>query len=362
MATVSKRRDRWVLDFYDNLGKRCWKTLPRGTTKAKEHLREIEEQLAKGNYIPQKKIPTFSEVARDWVDSMKPDLRASTWSVYEGHTRNHFEEFNLLKINQITTANIEKYITGSQEAGMNISTLRKVLVTLGQIFAYAVRHGYLSYNPFADAKRPKAKKGESKKNIRILSPEEIQAFLDALPSKKYHTMFKLAIMTGVRQGELIGLKWSDIDWDNRQIHIRRTFNNQDWYDPKTPTSERKIDLGPSMITNLKEWRLACPPNDLDLVFPNEALKPINNKNMLRRHFQPALKKAGIEKIRFHDLRHTYASLMIEQGQNIKYIQTQLGHSTPTVTLNVYAHLLNDTNQDAACRLENMVFGKVVAKR
>lgn len=175
-------------------------------------------------------------------------------------------------------------------------------------------------------------------------------------------MFKLAIMSGARQGELIGLKWSDVDWTNRQIHIQRTFNNQAWYDPKTPTSDRKIDLGPSMIADLKEWKLACPSNDLDLVFPNEALMPINHNNMVKRYFEPALKDAGIERIRFHDLRHTYASLLIDQGENIKYIQSQLGHSTPSVTLNIYAHLINNVNQDAACRLENMVFENMVAKR
>jgi integrase len=84
---------------------------------------------------------------------------------------------------------------------------------------------------------------------------------------------------------------------------------------------------------------------------------MNNKNMLRRYFRPLLKAAGCPAVRFHDLRHTYASLLIEQGENIKYIQTQLGHSSPTVTLNVYAHLLKPTNQEAACRLENVVFGE-----
>jgi integrase len=106
---------------------------------------------------------------------------------------------------------------------------------------------------------------------------------------------------------------------------------------------------------LKKWKIACPPNKLDLVFPNEAGQPLNHCNVVNRYFAPALKDAKIDKIRFHDLRHTYASLLIEQGENIKYIQSQLGHSNPMVTLNVYAHLLNDVNQEAACRLENTIF-------
>ena len=114
-------------------------------------------------------------------------------------------------------------------------------------------------------------------------------------------------------------------------------------------------MGPAMMKELKKWRLACPQNHLDLVFPNNAGKPINHNNMVNRHFKPALKAAKLPKIRFHDLRHTYASLLIDQGENIKYIQTQLGHSSPTVTLNIYAHLMRDKNQESASKLESHVF-------
>ena len=90
---------------------------------------------------------------------------------------------------------------------------------------------------------------------------------------------------------------------------------------------------------------------------NETGKPIDHHNLVNRYFKPALKAVGLPRIRFHDLRHTYASLLIEQGENIKYVQTQLGHSSPTVTWNVYAHLMKPVNQEAACRLENTVFGE-----
>ena len=106
---------------------------------------------------------------------------------------------------------------------------------------------------------------------------------------------------------------------------------------------------------LKEWRIACPPNGLDIVFPNGAGKPMNHNNMVSRHFDQATEKAGIGKIRFHFLRHTFASLLIAQGEDIKYIQKQLGHSSPTVTWNVYAHLMKPVNQTAARRLESTIF-------
>jgi integrase len=326
--------------------------MPKGTTKKKatEKLREIEDQLRRGIYLPDKKIPNFKQVAKDWIEHKKPNLRHSTWSVYEGHTRNHFGDFDPIKINRITTAKVEKWISARHNEGMNLATIKKILVTLGQITAYAVRHGYIDYNPVRDAERPRGNGESEESKIRVLIPTEINAFLDAEKDMKYRALFMLAIMSGSRQGELLGLKWSDIDWENNQICIQRTFNNQRWYNTKSEASNRKIDLGPAMIKELKEWKLACPPCGLDLIFPK-----INHNNLVKRYFEPALKEAGIEKIRFHDLRHTYASLLIEQGENIKYIQAQLGHSSPTVTLNVYAHLMKPVNQEAPSKLENAIF-------
>jgi integrase len=359
MACIAKRRGRYVIDFYDSQRKRRWKTLPKGTTKlkAREAMREIEDQLARGIYLPDKKIPLFLKVAEDWLEHKKPNLRSSTWSVYEGHTRNHFHDLDPLKINRITTARIEKFISEKQTKGMNISTLRKILITLSQVMQYAVRHRYIDYNPVREAERPRSQGNEidAGNGITILNPMRINNLINAESDQKYKTLFMLAIMSGARQGELLGLKWSDVDWDNSQIRIRRTYNNQSFFDVKTKGSKREIDLGPEMMKALKKWKLACPPNEVDLVFPNKAGNPINHNNMVNRHFVPALEKAKLPKIRFHDLRHTKASLMIEQGENLKYIQTQLGHSSPTVTLNVYAHLMEPANQEAACRYENVIF-------
>jgi len=183
--------------------------------------------------------------------------------------------------------------------------------------------------------------------------------------QKYKILFMMAIFTGARQGELLGLQWGDTDWENKQVYIQRTYTKGQFFDTKTKTSRRKIDLAPTMLLQLKKWKLACPPNDLNLIFPNEAGQPMNYSNMMSRHYVPALVRAGIATklengkiegaIRFHDLRHTYASLLIEQGENIKYIQAQLGHSSPMVTLNVYAHLMKPTNQEAAERLEKAIF-------
>ncbi|MFH2098773.1 MAG: site-specific integrase, partial [Pseudomonadota bacterium] len=207
-----------------------------------------------------------------------------------------------------------------------------------------------------DAEKPRGGGEAREKSIRVLGREEIQGFLEAVQSPKYRTLFMLAITSGARQGELLGLKWPDVDWKNRQIHIQRTFNNGAWFDTKSKASCRRVDLGPATMDALKGWLAVCPESALGLVFPNEAGNPVNHNNMVRRHFQPALKAAGLPLIRFHDLRHTYASLLIDQGENIKYIQSQLGHSSPTVTLNVYAHLMSPVNQESARRLDSSLFG------
>ena len=147
--------------------------------------------------------------------------------------------------------------------------------------------------------------------MKILIPSHITAFLEQVKEPKYRMLFMLAIFTGARQGELLGLKWSDVDWENRQIHIQRTFNKGRFFPTKDQEPQiAKLTLGPTVLTELKKWKLACPQNELDLVFPNEAGEPINYSNMVRRHFLPALKAAELPRIRFHDLRHTYASLMI----------------------------------------------------
>lgn len=218
MACISKRRNRYVIDFYDQYGKRRWKTLPQGTNKAraKEELRAIEDMVAQGVFLPKAKVPLFSEVSRNWIEYKRTNLRASTWEVYEGHVRNHFKDLDGLRINSITTATVEKFITTRQQQGMNINTLRKILVTLGQIFSYSVRHKYIDHNPLRDAERPRSNgnEPEGKNKITILSPAQINTFLDNVQGRKYKTLFLLAIMSGARQGELLGLKWDDLDLVN----------------------------------------------------------------------------------------------------------------------------------------------------
>jgi integrase len=311
----------------------------------------------------------FKAVAKEFIEGKKPNLRANTFETYEGIIKNHFHysddeerkgvSLDPMKITKVTTAIVEKYIRSRQNEGWNIATLRKTLMVMGQIFNYAVRHRYIEFNPLREAERPRRRghEGENEeKKMKVLSPAQVKALLGKAKEQKYNMLITLAAFTGMRQGELLGLKWEDIDWEAKQIHVQRTFTKGRFFATKTKTSNRRIDLAPTVMTDLKKWKLASGKNELGLVFSNEAGQPMNYSNMMNRHFFPALKETGLPRVRFHDLRHTYASIMIEQGENLKYIQSQLGHSSPTVTLNVYAHLMKPANQEAACRLEKAIFG------
>ena len=384
LACITKRRGRYVIDCYDQHGKRYRKTLKAGTTKdnARKALRETEDRIARRTFMPDKKTPFFSEVSKKWLEHKKQYLRETTWEVYEFNVTTHLKELGELRISEITTVDIERFISRLQnkfrstrkrrKAGevqkevetvregkkIALGTVRKVITILGQIMAYAVRHRMIDFNPVRDAERPRhqgREDHEAEKQIAILTPVQIRAFLDKVEDQKYRTLFLTAIMTGARQGEVLGLKWSDIDFQTKQVHISRTFNHGRFFIPKTKGSARRIDLAPTVLKELAVWKLKSGGQDEDLIFPNEAGQPLNYSNVVQRYFLKALKDAEIPRLRFHDLRHTYASLLIEQGENIKYVQTQLGHSTPTVTLNIYSHLMKDSNQEAACRLESTIF-------
>ncbi len=365
MATVAKRRGKYVLDFYDQCGKRRWITLPDGTTKkeAKEALSEIEKQVKHGTYMPVREVPTFLEVAEAWLLSKESSLRDSTLEQYRGHVKNHLNPFmGALKITQVTFDILEKFKTHALEMGVTPETLRKVFVTLNSILEHGVKGRYISHNPAIYVQRPKGNdlsdEGEEDGNgvMNILQPNGIRGLLDASSTGKDRVLFMTAVLTGMRQGELLGLKWDDIDWDNCQIRVKRTYNHGKFYPPKTKASKRKIDLAPELVHELKKWKLACPKGELTLVFPTSIGTPESGDNIRNRRFFPALERAGLDRIRFHDLRHTYASLLIDQGENCKYVQVQMGHSSIKITMDTYGHLMSDVNQEAASKLGRCVLG------
>jgi integrase len=226
-----------------------------------------------------------------------------------------------LKIGQVTFAVVEKYTVQALKDGVTPATLRKILVTLSGIMKYAMKHRFIDHNPVREVERPKSEReSDEDKELIILQPEESRALFNAADTQKDKVILMMAVLTGMRQGELFGLKWTDIDWINNQVHVKRTYNalinGGRFCDPKSRTSRRKIDLAPGVVSELRKWKLACPKSEFDLVFPNDKGNPENQSNFLRRRFYPAWVSADLAKIRFHDLRHTYASLLLDKGEKI----------------------------------------------
>lgn len=243
------------------------------------------------------------------------------------------------------------------------------------VFNYAGRNRWVDHNPVEHVENLKVAVSVDANPIdaNILSPAEVQRLLAAaepghrkrdgsLKSNNYALLIKTAIFTGIRSGELRGLQWGDIDWQCHQLHVRRSWKEGTFHQPKTQASIRRLDLPKFLVSELREWRLACPKGADDLIFPNLAGRPMSNANLLQRGFYPALRRAGLRKIRFHDLRHTFASLLIANGEDIVRVSRLLGHSSPTVTLNVYSHMLPQEHYGSADRLAALVFERDPTKR
>ena len=319
---------------------------------------DIEKKIERRTFQHQTTAPFFPEIANKWLEYKRPNVRETTYENNKQVIERHLAMFKDLKISSITVTTIEVFFSYLQGTGLKLNTMRRIINTLNQIMGYAVRHKMIDSNPVRDAERPrKTIDDDGDQVIKVIPPDRIKGFLDAVEDHKYRMMFLMAVMTGARQGEILGLRWSDIDFTKKQIHISRTYNHGRFFSPKTKQSRRYVDLAPIVIKELRKWKLASPSNEHDLIFPNDKGEPLTCNGYVHRPFHEAINKAGLPKMRFHDLRHTYASLLISMGENIVYVQRQLGHATPMMTLNVYSHLMKSENQETVKRLEKMVFSK-----
>jgi len=362
MACVRKRRDRWVLDYRDQRGRRYWETLPEGSTK-----RDADRLLAKriydisiGEFQTRDEQKTFDELVEAYrAGHIRVAVRDTTAEWYEGAIRNHLlPYFTGHKARAITVEQIERFRAVLLDKGIGRRTINKCLTLLGALYRYGLKHRWVSYNPASLVSKLKQTTSAKQEFIdnNILTPAEINALLGTSDAR-YKPLLMTAVLTGLRQGELLGLRWGDIDWKANQIHVRQSWSGGRFSEPKTKSSRRKVDMPEVLVAELKRWKLRCPVGEHDLVFPNSDGKPEHPSNVLRRGFFPALRRAGLRKIRFHDLRHTYASLLIANKEEPKRIQTLMGHSSIKITFDVYGHLLPNASDGVADRLSGLVFSE-----
>jgi len=230
------------------------------------------------------------------------------------------------------------------------------------IFKYARRWGYIQVSPAEDVDKYRVEH----KEMDFLRPDEITLLLKHA-KEPFRTFVFTAVLTGMRKGELLGLQWGDIDYNSNTIFVKRSLKwhtmkqsvnkRQRWYfdTPKTKYSVRAVTMSPKLKEALEIHQITCPVNEWELVFTNKEGNPLDPDNLIKREFQPVLRMAGLRQIRFHDLRHTYTSLLIAQGENIKFIQSQLGHASIQTTMDRYGHLLPVDRVGVGSRLDNLVF-------
>lgn len=333
-------------------GKQVWVNGGNRKTAAERLKVKIEHEINLGIHMELPDV-TVKDFAAKWLDAKAADVRPKTLKGYEEHLRLRIlPQFGNRKLKSITPEDIEHLKTAILKGGkVSAATVGKYVIVVKMMFKTALIWGYIAKNPAEYIKRPPVSKQEPK----ILAPQEIKRLVEATPAK-HKALMATACYTGMRQGEILGLKWDDIDFENKRVYVQRTLQQGQLLGPKTEASRRSVDIPAFLVGWLEEHQLRQavegPASDVDLVFPNEAGKPMDRANLEVRIFKPALVLAGLTtSLRFHDLRHSYASMLIHQGANIKYVQKQLGHATVHMTLNTYSHLLPDAGQEAIRRLE-----------
>jgi integrase len=230
---------------------------------------------------------------------------------------------------------------------------------------HARRRGAVAVNVADDVNPPRVPGRE----FRTLLPEEATRLLAAASEDRFYALYSLALTCGLRQAELLGLRWRDLDMSGAVLAVRQQVYRLkgEWHytEPKTEKGRRTVSLSSSVVGALREHRLrqkeerlrAETWEDNDLVFPNQVGRPVEKGNLLRRSFWPLLERAGLPHMRFHDLRHSSATLLLGEGVHPKVVQERLGHSSISVTMDVYSHVMPTLQRDAAERLDRLLVAK-----
>jgi len=349
---LKKRGDIWYAYWRDATGKQHAKAMGTRKKDAEKYVSMMQAQVNDGTFRKLQKI-TFPEFSEQWIrDYATVQTKPSTLTSYKGIISSSLLPFfGNVPLTSITTADVQRYVSYRLEAGKASGTVQRALVVLKGMFKQAIEWNYLKVNPATPVKPPKKQHME----MDFLTPSEIKLFLDSL-DPKWKPLFFTAIFTGMRLGELLALQWSDIDWNSSTIRVKRSVWHGKFQEPKSRNAKRSIGMSPLLVQLLKDHSEIAPNSTYDLVFCTDKGSVLDDTNLRHRVFEPTLKKAGLRKIRIHDLRHTYASLLINQGENLKYVQQQLGHASITTTVDRYGHLMPDANKDASARLDESVFG------
>jgi integrase len=380
--TTSKgvEKEAWVVDYVDQTGKRRLKTFAK--KKAADNFEATANvEIRAGVHTADSASITIREAGRLWLETGdNAGLERTTLDAYRQHLRLHIEPYlGNMKLSQLSAPMVrefeDKLARGDMPEGASplprsSAMVRKIRVSLSALLSDAQERGLVSRNVVRELRRTrkrgkerqaeKRQKGKLKVGVDIPTREEIKAIVEAAKGR-WRPILLTAIFTGLRASELRGLRWSDVDIDKRELHVRQRADRYKAIgNPKSEAGERTVPLTPIVVNTLREWKLACPKSDLGLVFPTGAGNVEYHSNLVHRGLEPTLIAAGVtvdqkngpdgeilKRAKYtglHALRHFYASWCINRradgGLELppKVVQERLGHHSIALTLDVYGHL------------------------
>lgn len=302
-----------------------------------------------------------------WLAAIKGNVRPKTYAGYESYIRVHVvPTLGSVRMARLTPQQVQGLYSKTLAAGLSPTTVRQIHACIHRAFQQAVRWGVVARNVADLVDRPR----RAEHQMIALTPEQARTLLDAAAGDRFEALYVLAVTTGMREGELLGLHWKDVDLDAAALQVRTIVQRTKltglaFSEPKTAGSRRQIALAGMAVAALRrrrviqaEERLKLGPawEDNDLVFPNSLGKPTEATNLLHRSFKPLLEKAGLPPIRFHDLRHTAATIYLRKRVPAKVVSEMLGHSNIGITLQVYSHVLPDMQREATAAMEAALLG------
>jgi integrase len=348
-GTIYKRGKRWCAQIRVN-GRRLTKY---GATQGevREWLKETIASVDNGIAVAP---GTLGEFLPSWLETIKSSIRLSSYRTYEIHIVHHIvPELGKIKLQDLRPDHIQRFYTAKLEAGTGRETLRLCHSILHRALGDAVKWGLLMRNACDAVSKPRAKQ----KEMSVWDADQVAQFLEVVNGHRWEALFYLSVTTGLRQSELIGLFWTDLDWDARKLHIQRQYYRGRITELKRKSSRRPIVLGEVAIQKLRERqeiqareRAHGSWEEQGFIFTSRNGQPAS-REVLRRTFARLAEEAGLPKIRFHDLRHTAATLMLKEGIHPKVVSERLGHSNIGMTLNTYSHVLPSLQEDVAARFD-----------
>jgi integrase len=364
-GSIFQRKDgRWEASFYLEDGSR--KSLYGRTQKeALEKLRAAMREQEQGTLVKGSR-ETVGQHIEHWLENVhKPAIRISSYVVYRGILDKHIlPALGHIPLQKLTVQQVEAFYARKVNEGLSAKTIRCIHAVLHRALAHAVYSNLLARNVCDIAKKSLPR--QTRHEIRPLTEEQARQLIGKVRGHQLEALLILAITTGMRRGELLALRWQDINFNKRYLQVRRSVRRVFGYglrvsEPKTQAGRRKIVLSSFLIGVLTRHRVSqlemrlkagTTWEDHDLVFCNERGSFIEPDNLLVR-FKKLLQEIGLPRMRFHDLRHSAATILMSMGVPAKVVQEILGHSSISMTLDVYSHVLPSLQEDAMDKMSGL---------